>query len=257
MRRTITTLMFLAVGDWLLPPTPPQARQLAVLCRRPKQLPNFGRRREQRLRPASPRRTSPRVGHAATSTGKSKMPLYVADSAGGGAIAQTNFLAAATAAAIKRLRLQEQLRQHCLSDCCDCDCTCDAFRLEWLGWFSRGRNTPPLVTTSPGGTAQPDAGVLGVASTTTIYGNDPIGTNLRNGGRMTYSHLLDDGITTGTVPVLGPSKRSETFSTDDTNDSDHRLGRSSMPRWAGKTPSWFAYPGLTSGSILVLVEELL
>src|SRR5262245_860546 len=82
----------------------------------------------------------------------------------------------------------------CGGGCWD-DCSCHAFRFEYLGWFTRARNVPPLVTTSPAGTVRTDAGVLGLPTTTTLYGNDPIGTNLRNGGRITYSHLFNDGIT--------------------------------------------------------------
>jgi hypothetical protein len=103
----------------------------------------------------------------------------------------------------------------CLSDCC-CDCTTDGFRVEWLGWFSRGRNTPPLVTTSPLGTPVsgplPIAGAIGPGlPTTVVYGNDPIGTNLRNGGRLTYSHLFNDGITSGTFRFWGIEDGSATF----------------------------------------------
>src|SRR5205085_874747 len=109
----------------------------------------------------------------------------------------------------------------CLSDCC-CDCTTDAFRVAWLGWFSRGRNTPPLVTTSTLGTpvingTTPTAGVISPGfDTTVLYGNDPIGTNLRNGGRLTYSHLFNDGITTGTFRFWGIEDGSETFALNST-----------------------------------------
>ena len=95
----------------------------------------------------------------------------------------------------------------CVSNCCDCDCAVNSFRLEWLGWFTRGRNTPPLVTTS---NAQ-DGGVLGAPSTDILYGADPIGTNLRNGGRLTLSHLFDDGITSGTMRFWGIEDGSTTF----------------------------------------------
>jgi hypothetical protein len=112
----------------------------------------------------------------------------------------------------------------CLSDCC-CDCTTDAFRVEWLGWFSRGRNTPPLVTTSPPGTPSinggvPTAGVIAPGfATSVLYGNDPIGTNLRNGGRLTYSHLFQDGITSGTFRFWGIEDGSSTFALNSTQQT--------------------------------------
>jgi hypothetical protein len=138
----------------------------------------------------------------------------------------------------------------------DCGCTCDAFRLEWLGWFSRGRNAPPLVTTSPVNTAQAQAGILGLASTTTIYGNDPIGTDLRNGGRITYSRLLGDGCTTGTFRFWGLSNAAETFSTTTLNNPI--IARPYFDATLGTGNAFLvSYPGLTSGSIIVTSKNSL
>jgi hypothetical protein len=92
-----------------------------------------------------------------------------------------------------------------------CDCHCNAVRVEYLLWFSRGRNVPPLVTTSLAGTPAGDAGVLGLATTSVLYGNDPIGTDIRNGGRITVSHLFRDEITWGDVRFWGVEDSSETF----------------------------------------------
>jgi hypothetical protein len=92
-----------------------------------------------------------------------------------------------------------------------CDCSTNAVRFEYLLWFSRGRNVPPLVTTSLAGTPQSDAGVLGLATTSVLYGNDPIGTDIRNGGRITVSHLFRDEITWGDVRFWGVEDSSETF----------------------------------------------
>jgi hypothetical protein len=91
------------------------------------------------------------------------------------------------------------------SQCCDscCDPTINGVRFEWLGWFSRGRNTPPLVSTGP-----LNAG--GVV----LFGNDPMGTNLRNGGRITLSHLFADGITSGDVRFWGIEDGSAGFFTN-------------------------------------------
>jgi hypothetical protein len=72
------------------------------------------------------------------------------------------------------------------------------------------------VTTSPAGTPVsnplPVAGAIGPGlPTTVVYGSDPIGTNLRNGGRLTYSHLFNDGITSGTFRFWGIEDGSEVF----------------------------------------------
>ena len=74
------------------------------------------------------------------------------------------------------------------------DCHLGAVRFEYLMWFSRGRNTPPLVTTSPQTVVDPNqAGVLGLADTDVVYGDQPIGENMRSGARITLSRLLADG----------------------------------------------------------------
>lgn len=139
----------------------------------------------------------------------------------------------------------------CLSDSCNCDCSTNVFRLEWLGWFTRGRNTPPLVTTSDGGTARTDAGVVGLSSTTVLYGDDKIGTNLRNGGRATLSHLFNDGLTTGTVRFWGIEDGSETFAT--TSADFPIIGRPFFNALLGQNDAFLvAFPGVTDpGSIRV------
>jgi len=189
------------------------------------------------------------VGHADQST-QERNALYVADGAGSG-LAQTGFLQGDCGCSQNACGCQNQCGS--ISDCMG-DCTCDLVRIEWLGWFSRGRNTPPLVTTSPGGTAQADAGVLGLGTTTTIYGNDPIGTQLRNGGRITYSHLFGDGCTTGTFRFWGISNGAETFSTTSANNPtiarpffDATLG--------GQNAFLVAFPGLTGPSSINVTSK--
>ena len=51
-----------------------------------------------------------------------------------------------------------------------------------LGWFS-GDRLPPLVTTSPAGTARLNAGVLG-GPTTTLFGGDVVNDDIRSGFRF-------------------------------------------------------------------------
>lgn len=61
-------------------------------------------------------------------------------------------------------------------------------RGEYLLWFYDGMRTPPLVTTSPAGTARASAGVLGEPGTTILFGNERIndewvsGFRIRGGG---------------------------------------------------------------------------
>ena len=54
-----------------------------------------------------------------------------------------------------------------------------------------GMNLPPLVTTSPNGTPQVDAGVLGEDGTEILYGGHTSGSNIRSGGRLTFGRWFD------------------------------------------------------------------
>ncbi|MCC9656971.1 BBP7 family outer membrane beta-barrel protein [Rhodopirellula halodulae] len=45
-------------------------------------------------------------------------------------------------------------------------------RTEYIRWWANGMETPALVTTSPDGTAQADAGVLGLPNTSVLYGGE-------------------------------------------------------------------------------------
>ena len=49
-------------------------------------------------------------------------------------------------------------------------------------WWMKGDSTPPLVTTSPNGTASGAAGVLGQPGTSVLYGGNGINTAMRSGG---------------------------------------------------------------------------
>lgn len=65
---------------------------------------------------------------------------------------------------------------------------------EYLSMWAKGNHLPPLVTTSPVGTPQAQAGVLPVSATTSIlYGNERVNLDQRNGGRITAGYWLVDG----------------------------------------------------------------
>ncbi len=63
--------------------------------------------------------------------------------------------------------------------------------LDALGWWVRGDSLPPLVTTSPLGTPQDVAGVLGQPDTTILYGNQRVNTGIRPGGRVQGGVWID------------------------------------------------------------------
>ncbi|MBC8351024.1 MAG: BBP7 family outer membrane beta-barrel protein [Planctomycetes bacterium] len=63
-------------------------------------------------------------------------------------------------------------------------------RGDYLLWTTDGLRTPPLVTTSPNGTAQAAAGVLDQGATT-LFGGDLL-TGTRSGGRIRFGTWLDE-----------------------------------------------------------------
>ena len=78
-------------------------------------------------------------------------------------------------------------------------CACPACR-RWVTWVSadflmgwgRGRAVPALVTTSPPGTPQAVAGVLGQPTTTILFGNEDIGDGFQGGARLDFGMWFDD-----------------------------------------------------------------
>lgn len=70
-------------------------------------------------------------------------------------------------------------------------------RADFLLWWTGGSDVPPLVTTSPSGTLQNDAGIIGVDGTETLFGGNQIGDESRLGWRLAAGKWLDDGHCTG------------------------------------------------------------
>ncbi len=64
-------------------------------------------------------------------------------------------------------------------------------RGEYLLWWTSGMQIPPLVTTSPDGTPLEDAGVLGLPTTTILYGDQEILDGTRNGLRLRFGGWLN------------------------------------------------------------------
>jgi hypothetical protein len=64
-------------------------------------------------------------------------------------------------------------------------------RGDYLMWWTSGMQLPPLVTTSPRGTPQAQAGVLGQPGTSVLYGDQTVNTDGRSGVRTTIGMWLD------------------------------------------------------------------
>lgn len=82
----------------------------------------------------------------------------------------------------------------CGAGCGSCSDCCRRMDLwgsaEFLLWWAKGGATPALVTTSPGGTPQVDAGVLPDAQL--LFGGEYLGDEVQAGGRVTFGVWLDE-----------------------------------------------------------------
>ncbi len=68
------------------------------------------------------------------------------------------------------------------------------FQLDYMSMWAKGNQLPPLVTTSPLGTPQSQAGVLPESATTSIlFGGDRVDLGQRSGGRINLGYWLIDG----------------------------------------------------------------
>lgn len=70
-------------------------------------------------------------------------------------------------------------------------------QVDYLYWWQKGSDVPPLVSTSPNGTAIGDSGVLGPGFTNTAtasirVGNEDLNTSPNSGGRVQFGVWLDD-----------------------------------------------------------------
>ena len=77
---------------------------------------------------------------------------------------------------------------------CSMDCLQPCGRwadVEYLLWWRRGGDLPVLATTSPQGTALNQAGVLGLPTTTVLFGGDDYGQDAAPGARITVGKWLD------------------------------------------------------------------
>ena len=64
------------------------------------------------------------------------------------------------------------------------------FRGEYLLWWEKSANLPPLVTTSPAGTPFNEAGVLGQPGTTVLFGGS-VDAGARSGARLSLGYWLN------------------------------------------------------------------
>jgi hypothetical protein len=85
----------------------------------------------------------------------------------------------------------------CPTDCISgsprgCDPSRFWVRGEYLMWWTKGMYVPPLVTTSPQGTSDDDAGVLGRPDTRILFGDEGLFDQVRWGTRLQVGAWLGD-----------------------------------------------------------------
>ncbi|MDA1051892.1 MAG: BBP7 family outer membrane beta-barrel protein [Planctomycetota bacterium] len=131
------------------------------------------------------------------------------------------------------------------------DSSCCWMRAEYLWWWTQGMNTPPLVTTSPAGTPQAQAGVLGQPGTTILFGNDDLADHARSGARFTIGKWLDPAHCNG-IEVNYLTLGSET---DAFNAGLNQFNILARPFFdtvgAAEDSRLIAFPGLVQGTMNV------
>ena len=115
----------------------------------------------------------------------------------------------------------------------------------------KGDRIPPLVTTSPAGTARNQAGVLGVPGTTTLFGDGHTNYEARSGGMITFGYWFDDCRTCGIEAnffMLG----SNNTGFNAASNGSAILARPFTDATTGKQSSeLISFPGLVSGKVNV------
>jgi hypothetical protein len=160
-------------------------------------------------------------------------------------------------------------QQSCVPSCewngCPYPPGCAWVDAEFLLWWTRGVQLPPLLTTSPTGTPAsvngiPTAGVLGQDSTTVIFGNEPVNNAVRPGARITVGTWLNECNTTGVeANFFFLASRTTNFSTS--SPGSPILARPFVdadPTSAtfGQNGALFvAFPGLLQGSFQARVDS--
>lgn len=124
--------------------------------------------------------------------------------------------------------------------------------LEYLMWWQDGMDLPPLVTTSVGtGVPATQAGVLGQASTRTLFGGNEVLDDNFDGGRLRFGVWLDKCHTWGLgAEYFAIGSESENFSMNSTGNPTL-----SRPFFNTETNSEdaqiVAFPGIIGGTVSV------
>ena len=129
------------------------------------------------------------------------------------------------------------------------------FRGEYLLWWTAGSHIPPLLTTSPPGTSQTNAGVLGQPGTTILFGEQTLDEGMRNGGRLTLGFWLDRCDETGMeVGYLGLGRITQQYQFG--SDGTPIIARPFFNVETGLQDSvQIAYPDVSQGTFNVVATD--
>jgi hypothetical protein len=87
--------------------------------------------------------------------------------------------------------------------------------VDYLAWTVKGDHPPPLVSASPAGTPFAQAGVLGLPTTTVLFGDSSVNGGWRSGGRLQAGYWFDPQHSRGIEASFFDLKSASTsFSTD-------------------------------------------
>jgi hypothetical protein len=120
---------------------------------------------------------------------------------------------------------------------------------DYLAAWTRGLHLPPLVTTSPAGTAQTAAGVLGQPGTRVLYGDSTVDQDLRWGFRLGFGGWLDPQRTFGidTDFFMLESRNKPFFASSPGTDIIARPFTDATTRT--QTSQLISFPGVSSGGV--------
>ena len=123
--------------------------------------------------------------------------------------------------------------------------------VEYLLWWRAGHSLPPLVTTSPIGTAEGDVGILGQDDTMIVLGGRAVEGRSRPGGRVTWGSWLNPcqtlGLGTRFFALDNTALRYQTAETE-----NPIIARPFFNALTSRQDSFVAaFPNVTNGSVQV------
>lgn len=126
---------------------------------------------------------------------------------------------------------------------------------DYLMWWQRGSSTPPLVTASAPGTPFSDAGVVGLPTTQTVFGDETLNGGPRSGFRLDAGLWLGDAQQWGVdFGFLTLEDKSDEFA--DSSDGSRILARPFVDANTGQAISELvSYPGTIQGGVDVVATS--